>query len=64
MSNPQDETSDWYSQDAATFGDRVSAAREQSGLTQRILRVDWVFAQAPCAIGKTICLNRVRTVCL
>jgi DNA-binding transcriptional regulator YiaG len=37
MSNPQDETSDWYSQDAATFGDRVSAAREQSGLTQKDL---------------------------
>ena len=37
MSNPQDETSDWYSQDAATFGDRVAAAREQSGLTQKDL---------------------------
>jgi transcriptional regulator with XRE-family HTH domain len=37
MSNPQDETSDWYSQSAATFGDRVSAAREQSGLTQKDL---------------------------
>ncbi|MDB9945263.1 helix-turn-helix domain-containing protein [Ascidiaceihabitans sp.] len=37
MSNSQDETSDWYSQDAATFGDRVAAAREQSGLTQKDL---------------------------
>lgn len=37
MSNPQDETSDWYSQDAATFGDRVAAARDQTGLTQKDL---------------------------
>jgi len=36
MSNPQDETSDWYSQDAATFGDRVAAAREQSGVTSPV----------------------------
>lgn len=25
---------DWYSPDAATFGDRLAAAREQSGMTQ------------------------------
>lgn len=37
MTNPQEETSDWYGQDAATFGDRVAAAREQSGLTQKEL---------------------------
>jgi transcriptional regulator with XRE-family HTH domain len=37
MTNPQDETSDWYSQKSATFGDRVAAAREQSGLTQKEL---------------------------
>ena len=37
MTNPQEDTSDWYSQEAATFGDRVAAAREQSGLTQKEL---------------------------
>lgn len=29
-----DEQSDWYGPDAATFGDRVAGAREQSGMTQ------------------------------
>jgi len=29
-----DTTSDWYGPDAATFGDRVAAARESSGMTQ------------------------------
>ena len=33
----QDEVSDWYSQESATFGDRVAASREQSGLTQKEL---------------------------
>ena len=33
----QDEASDWYSQGSATFGDRVAASREQSGLTQKEL---------------------------
>tara|TARA_R110002049_G_scaffold23781_6_gene84752 strand:+ start:141519 stop:141917 length:399 start_codon:yes stop_codon:yes gene_type:complete len=28
---------DWYGPDAATFGDRVAAAREQSGMTQAML---------------------------
>ena len=28
---------DWYSEDAATFGDRVAAAREQAGMTQKQL---------------------------
>ena len=37
MTQAQDETSDWYGQDAATFGDRVAASREQSGLTQKDL---------------------------
>lgn len=37
MTDAQDETSDWYSQDAATFGDRVAAAREQSKLSQKEL---------------------------
>jgi transcriptional regulator with XRE-family HTH domain len=37
MTNPQEETSDWYSQESATFGDRVAAAREQSSLTQKEL---------------------------
>ena len=27
----------WYAEDAATFGDRLAAAREQSGLTQKTL---------------------------
>ncbi|MCX7559156.1 helix-turn-helix transcriptional regulator [Sulfitobacter sp. F26204] len=31
-----DET-DWYSPDAATFGDRVAAARETAGMTQGVL---------------------------
>ncbi len=28
---------DWYGPDAATFGDRVAAAREQAGITQEAL---------------------------
>ena len=28
---------DWYGPDAATFGDRVAAAREQAGMTQAVL---------------------------
>tara|TARA_R110002110_G_scaffold77667_16_gene204058 strand:+ start:3950 stop:4348 length:399 start_codon:yes stop_codon:yes gene_type:complete len=28
------EETDWYSPDAATFGDRLAAAREQTGITQ------------------------------
>ena len=28
---------DWYGPDAATFGDRVAAAREQAGMTQDVL---------------------------
>ncbi|MEO0691655.1 MAG: helix-turn-helix transcriptional regulator [Pseudomonadota bacterium] len=28
---------DWYSEDAATFGDRVAGAREQAGMTQKQL---------------------------
>lgn len=27
----------WYSEDAATFGDRLAAARETSGMTQKVL---------------------------
>ena len=37
MTNPQEETSDWYGPESATFGDRVAAAREQSGLAQKEL---------------------------
>ena len=29
-----DDAQDWYGPDAATFGDRVAAAREQAGMTQ------------------------------
>ena len=29
-----DDISDWYGPDAATFGDRVAAAREAAGMTQ------------------------------
>ena len=32
-----DDGNDWYSQEAATFGDRVAAAREAAGLTQKDL---------------------------
>lgn len=32
-----DDSNDWYSQDAATFGDRVAAAREAAGLSQKEL---------------------------
>ncbi|UOA26424.1 helix-turn-helix transcriptional regulator [Pseudosulfitobacter sp. DSM 107133] len=32
-----DDSNDWYSQDAATFGDRVAAAREAAGLSQKDL---------------------------
>ena len=28
---------EWYGEDAATFGDRVAAAREQAGMTQKEL---------------------------
>ena len=30
-----DDALDWYSADAATFGDRVAAAREATGMTQK-----------------------------
>lgn len=30
-------TTDWYSEEAATFGDRLAAARDQTGLTQKAL---------------------------
>ena len=32
-----DDAQDWYSEDAATFGDRVAGAREQAGMTQKQL---------------------------
>ena len=32
-----DDIKDWYSADAATFGDRVAGAREQAGMTQKEL---------------------------
>lgn len=32
-----DETTDWFSDDAATFGDRLTSAREAAGLTQKEL---------------------------
>ncbi|KEJ96324.1 helix-turn-helix domain-containing protein [Pseudosulfitobacter pseudonitzschiae] len=32
-----DDSTDWYSQDAATFGDRVAAAREAADLSQKEL---------------------------
>ncbi|MEO0937336.1 MAG: helix-turn-helix transcriptional regulator [Pseudomonadota bacterium] len=32
-----DDAASWYGQDAATFGDRVAAARDASGMTQREL---------------------------
>lgn len=32
-----DDTQDWYGADAATFGDRVAAAREAAGMTQKQL---------------------------
>ena len=32
-----DDMQDWYSADAATFGDRVAGAREQAGMTQKQL---------------------------
>ncbi|MEL6620540.1 MAG: helix-turn-helix domain-containing protein [Pseudomonadota bacterium] len=32
-----DDTQDWYSDAAATFGDRVAGAREQAGMTQKQL---------------------------
>lgn len=31
------EQTDWYGPDAATFGDRVAAARESAGMTQAVL---------------------------
>ena len=32
-----DDMQDWYSAEAATFGDRVAGAREQAGMTQKDL---------------------------
>ena len=32
-----DNTQDWYSPEASTFGDRVAGAREQAGMTQQQL---------------------------
>lgn len=34
LSTPDMPAEDWYGPDAATFGDRMAAAREQAGLTQ------------------------------
>lgn len=34
---PENGPTNWYSDDAATFGDRVAAAREARGMTQDIL---------------------------
>lgn len=31
------ETTNWYSEDAATFGDRLAAAREAAGLSQKVM---------------------------
>ena len=36
-SNDSDTPDDWYGPDAATFGDRVAAAREAGGMTQAVL---------------------------
>ena len=33
----QTDTNDWYGPDAATFGDRLAAAREAAGMTQKQL---------------------------
>jgi transcriptional regulator with XRE-family HTH domain len=35
--NRMDETHDWYSPEASTFGDRVAGARDQAGMTQQQL---------------------------
>ena len=32
-----EETHDWYSPEASTFGDRVAGARDQAGMTQQQL---------------------------
>jgi len=32
-----DDTNDWYSPEASTFGDRVAGARDQAGMTQQQL---------------------------
>ncbi len=37
MTDDITDSTDWYSQDAATFGDRVAAAREAAGLSQKEL---------------------------
>ena len=39
MTDENDDTAqtDWYGPDAATFGDRVAAAREAAGMTQTVL---------------------------
>jgi transcriptional regulator with XRE-family HTH domain len=34
MNETSADTSDWYSEDAATFGDRMAGAREALGITQ------------------------------
>jgi transcriptional regulator with XRE-family HTH domain len=36
-SSQTDAMTDWYSDDAATFGDRVAAARDAAGMTQAVL---------------------------
>ncbi|MEM8981012.1 MAG: helix-turn-helix domain-containing protein [Pseudomonadota bacterium] len=33
----EDGTSDWFSSDISTFGDRIAGAREQSGMSQEVL---------------------------
>ena len=37
MTDDSTDSADWYSQDAATFGDRVAAARDAAGLSQKEL---------------------------
>lgn len=37
MSETENTTTDWYSDDVATFGDRLSGARQTSGLSQEQL---------------------------
>ncbi|MFT6023524.1 MAG: transcriptional regulator with XRE-family HTH domain [Ascidiaceihabitans sp.] len=37
MNDTNSDDQDWFGPDSATFGDRVAAAREQSGMTQKEL---------------------------
>ena len=55
---------DWFSEAAATFGDRVAGAREAAAMTQeQLAQTAWRASDRPCNHGKTIWPTRVPIGC-